>query len=66
MIKISHQLDARKYTVLGVDGKLPPNKTGKVKIDGIKYKTEIIYDFPDHIAIIGTGNFVGKEIEFNV
>lgn len=65
-MKVEFQCTTDKYTLLGFKESIPLIKTEKVKIDGRVYKTEIVYDLPNHIAVIGIGNFVGKEIEFNV
>ena len=64
LIKINFQYNTGKYTLLGVDSPLPPNRTDKVCIQGKEYQTEIVYDLPNHIAILGDGDFVGKEVEF--
>lgn len=38
-------------------------KYGKmIRIDDKEYRTEIVYDMPNSIGIIGEGDFVGKEI----
>ena len=64
MTKIVDQIKTGKYTLLSLDSD-PPNHWNKsISIDGEKYKTEIVYDLPKHIAIIGSGDFVGKEVAF--
>lgn len=64
MLKVIGQLDAGKYTVLSFDDELPPNRNGLVEIEGKEYKTEIVYDMPKSIGILGKGDFVGKTVEF--
>lgn len=64
MLGIIGQLYAGKYTILILDGELPPHRNGLVRIEGKKFQTEIVYDLPRSIGIIGTGDFTGKEIEF--
>lgn len=64
VIKVEFQHSEGKYTLVGLDSPIPDNWKKKVTIDGKEYDTEIVYDLPNHIAIIGNGNFVGKEIVF--
>lgn len=64
MIRVDFQYNTGKYTLLGIDSLLPCNRTGKVRIAGKEYQTEIVYDLPNHIAVLGDGDFVGKEVEF--
>ncbi len=64
MLKIKGQLEVGKYTVLCLDGDLPPHRKGFAKIGDKRYRTEIVYDLPRSIGIIGKGDFVEKEIEF--
>lgn len=52
-------------TLIGFDEVIPNNLlSDTVRIDGADYKTEIVYDLPNHIAILGEGDFLGKEVEF--
>ena len=65
-INFSHSVNDR-YTLLGIDGPIPTDWTGKyVIIEGRSYKPEIVYDLPNHIAIEGHGDFNNKEIEFPI
>lgn len=64
MIKAEFQYSVGKYTLIGLDSPIPNNWKNKVVIDGKEYDTEIVYDLPNHIAVIGNGDFVGKEIVF--
>lgn len=63
-LTIKKQLSAGKYTVLCFDNldSFPPTNT--VKIDGVEYKTEIVYDLPNAIGIVGNGSFEGKNAEW--
>lgn len=52
-------------TLLGLDEIDPKDSySSKVRIDGKDYKTEIVYDLANHIAIRGDGDFLNKEIQF--
>ena len=64
MIKIIDQVEVGKYTVLFLDAPVPLKNFNMLKIDGILYETEIVYDSTKSIGVCGTGNFVGKEIDF--
>jgi hypothetical protein len=65
LIKVEFEYNTGNSTLLGLDSDIPESWTGKeVIIAGKKYKTEIVYDLPRHIAIIGNGTFKGKEVEF--
>ena len=44
-------------TLIGFDEDIPKDLLSD-------YKTEIVYDLPNHIAIHGEGDFLGKEVEF--
>lgn len=65
MIKIVSQIETGKHTLLQLSEGFPNTWCTEATIDGKTYKTEIVYDLPNHIAIIGQGDFVGKEIHFN-
>lgn len=64
MIKVNFQYNTGKYTLLGLNGSLPCDRTEKVRISGKEYQTEIVYDLPNHIAVLGEGDFMDKEVEF--
>lgn len=64
MIRIIEQLKTGKYTLLALDSPPPNHWDKKVEIEGTEYETEIVYDLPNHIAVIGSGEFKGKEIIF--
>ena len=65
MLKVTYQLATGKYTLVGLSDHLPYHWTGhEVFIEGKAYQTEIVYDLPKSIAILGAGDFVGKEIAF--
>ena len=65
MLKVTYQLATGKYTLVGLSESLPYHWTGhEVLIEGKSYQTKIVYDLPKSIAIFGTGDFVGKEIDF--
>ena len=64
MIKIIDQLNAGKYTVVILDSAIPSIWNKKVKIGNKEYRTEIAYDLPNGLGIIGKGEFIGKEITF--
>ena len=64
MNRINDQFTVSKYTVLLFD-ELHVTGSGKtVLIDGKTYPTEIVFDLPNSIAIIGQGEYVGKEAVF--
>ena len=65
MIKVIYQLKIKEYTLLQLSEGLPNTKCSEATIDGKTYKTAIVYDLPNHIAIVGHGNFTGKEVVFN-
>ena len=49
-------------TLIGFDEVIPNNLlSDTVRIDGTDYKTEIVYDLPNHIAILGEGDFLGTQ-----
>ena len=65
MIKVDFQHNTGKYTLIGLTDSIPLKWKGDtIVIDGKKYKTEIVYDLPKHIAVIGSGEFIGKEVVF--
>lgn len=64
MVKVEKQLNAGKYIVLCLNQPIPFDCGNKVTIDGREYETEVVYDLPNAIGILATGNFVGKEIVF--
>ena len=66
MIKIDFQHSTGNgITLLGFDKDMPKELlSDTIRIEGRDYKTEIVYDLPDHIAIYGEGEFLGKEVEF--
>ncbi len=64
MYTIEKQLNVGKYTVISINQELPTNWGKLVEINGKKYETEIAYDLPNSLGIVGTGEFVGKEIKF--
>ncbi len=65
MIRVVSQIETGKYTLLQLSEGLPNTWCTEATIDGKTYKTEIVYDLPNHIAIVGHGDFTGKEVVFN-
>ena len=64
MNRINDQFTVSNYTVLLFD-ELRVTGAGKtVKIDGKTYPTEIVFDLPNSIAIIGQGEYIGKDAVF--
>ena len=64
-MKIEFAYNTGKNTLLGLSDDIPTSWKGKeVIISGNKYSTEMVYDLPKHIAIVGDGDFEGKEVEF--
>jgi len=62
--RIKDQFNISDFTVLIFDEMYIAGKGKKVIIGDNTYKAEIIFDFPNSIAIKGTGNFVGKKAIF--
>lgn len=62
-MKIKSVLHIPGHTVLSFDAPLP-KKRDKVRIENRIYKTEIVYDMPNSIGIIGKVDAAGKEAEF--
>ena len=64
MNRINDQFTVSKYTVLLFD-ELRLTGSGKtVTIDGKTYTTEMVFDLPNSIAIIGQGEYIGKDDVF--
>lgn len=64
MNRINDQFAVSKYIVLLFD-ELHVTGSGKtVLINGKMYPTEMVFDLPNSIAIIGQGDFIGKEAVF--
>lgn len=64
MNKVIEQFNCGKYTVISLKSPPPSHWKKGVRIDNIEYDTEIVYDLPNSIGIIGTGDFKDKQIEF--
>lgn len=65
MNKVEFQYNTGKYTLLGLTGEIPLYwKGNEVFIAGKKYDTVMVYDLPNHIAVIGNGEFVNQEVVF--
>lgn len=65
MNKVEFQHNTGKYTLLGLTKEVPPHwKGSEVSIAGEKYDAEIVYDLPNHIAVMGSGEFVDQEVVF--
>ena len=64
-IKIIDQMIFAPYTVLTFES-FPDIRFNYVVIDGIRYKAYIAFDTPNSIAIKEVGDFVGKEIGFEL
>lgn len=65
MKKVEKQLPAGKFTVL-IFNSFSLNELknkGFILVDGKRYETEIVYDLPNAIGIVGHGNFVGKYVD---
>lgn len=64
-MKIVAQCKTGKYTLLTLSQEFPNNWSGeKVRINDKNYSSLPVYDLPMHIAILGSGEFKGKNIEF--
>jgi len=64
-MKVEYQHVTGKYTLVGLSDSPPYNwKGNEVLVEGKSYKTELVYDLPKCIAVLGVGDFVGKEITF--
>ena len=65
MAKVDWQYEENDTVLLGINGKIPDTWIGKrVRIGDIVFDTLFVIDLPNHIAIKGSGGFVGKTIEF--
>lgn len=61
--RITFQREVGNYTLLSFE-RDPGFSWRLVEIEGQRYSPEHVYDMKNTIAIIGQGNFVGKEIKF--
>lgn len=59
---VTGQLSVGKYTLLSFDSLPLEELRDYVVIDWVTYKIEIVFDLPNNIAIIGHGDFIGKEV----
>jgi hypothetical protein len=50
--------------MLSLDGPVPMKEHKKYRIDGVEYDIVPVYDISNSIAIIASGTFVGKTVEF--
>ncbi len=64
MNRINDQFTVAKYTVLLFDELHVTGSGKKVTIDGKTYSTEVVFDLPNSIAIIGQGEYIGKDAAF--
>lgn len=64
MPKVRDQISDGHYTIIILDSPIPASWRDRVVIDGIEYKTEIVYDMENSLAIVGSGSFIGKEVQF--
>ena len=51
MCVITSELKAGQYRLLEFSGALPVDMRGQALINGVKYRTEIVYDMPNSIAV---------------
>ena len=65
MWKVIQQFGVKDITVMKLDSPLPVKPYNQYLIDGKPYEIVSIYDFPNCIAIRGTGDYLGKAVEFN-
>lgn len=56
------QFETVPYTVLMLDVSQRLSGEGRMSIDGVGYEWSPLPDLPHSAAILGLGNFVGKEI----
>ena len=64
MRKIISAIRVGKYTLLSLDGPVPPEEHSKYCIDGIEHDIVPVYDLPNNIAVTAEGSFVGKTVQF--
>lgn len=65
MNKVEFQHYTGKHTLIGLTNEIPAQWNGnKVFIAGKEYDTEIVYDLPNHIAVVGSGEFLNQEVNF--
>ena len=64
MVKVSKQLKTMNYSLLLLEGEIPITNYSKIKIDGVEYTPEIVYDLNNAVAVADNGDFEGKEIQF--
>lgn len=64
MRKIVDSFVVGKYTVLVLDSPPPREWRKNVRVENIEYESDIAYDIPNAICVIGTGDFDGKIVEF--
>lgn len=65
MCVITSELKAGQYRLLEFSGTLPIDMMGQVLINGVKYRTEIVYDMPHSIAVECDDSappFIGAEL----
>lgn len=65
MCVITSELKAGQYRLLEFSGALPVDMRGQALINGVKYRTEIVYDMPNSIAVEcddSAPSFIGAEL----
>lgn len=66
-MKIEGIYHTKKYTALILSERLPFIPYSKIRINGIDYVPEIVYDVPNEIGILredGDDSLVGHTVEF--
>ena len=64
MNRIRDQFTVSKYTILLFDELCITGSGKTIKIDDKSYSTEMVFDLPNSIAIIGHGEYIGKDAGF--
>lgn len=64
MRNVISEFHVNGYVMLSLDGPVPMKEHKKYRIDGVEYDIVPVYDISNSIAIIASGTFVGKTVEF--
>lgn len=65
MCIITSEFNTDRYRILELSGEIPSDMKGQALINGVKYRTEIVYDMPNSIAVEcdkSAPSFVGYEL----